>query len=298
MTAPFGYRDPDGDVNLEEALGPHLQHYVMIIVSGAAGTIRHDFPLPDEDAPAGSVIRLGWGNPPRASACGEVAVHPSFVWDVCGYYLRLGVHWTATKKELRLAFLLLDPQQQDEHLLYCLTQLLDDVTRRAYDRMELGGIFTWDREVAAALRRRAAREAGRRTKEGQEVTADEVMDEMGFPCQQPQQALPEAPVPSRSRWTAQWGYYLIVGPQGAPRADPVLLEAWQGMIAAALRERGISMAFAVGQGQGDSPVVLRDINEPCIFVFNQKGASPQQAREAIEMGISLGIVETAGNGDI
>jgi hypothetical protein len=298
MTAPFGYRGPDGDINLDEALGPHLRHYTGIMILAAADKFVILSSEPDAGTADGTVIRVGYGRPTRASACGDVAVQPSFVWDVCAYYLRLGVHWRATKKDLRLAFLAADPQQRNEQLLYCLTQLLDDTVRAAYDRQPLGGMFLWDRDVMAAIKRTAAQEAGRRMSEGGEATAGDVMGEMGFrelPREEAyeearQEMRPQAPQAPVSRWAAQWGHYVVAGRYGVPEADQELLEAWQGLVAAALRERGITRPFAVAQGGEDAPVVLRNINEPCIFVITDKGASPQKAREAVEMGISQGII--------
>jgi hypothetical protein len=300
MTAPFGYRSPDGDIDLERALGPHLGHYVGTMVAGATGSRTQVLALGGAETEAGLLVRRAYGQPTRASSCGTVAVQPSFVWDACAYYLRLGVHWTASKKELRLAYLALSPDDGDEQLHYCLMQLLDDRVRFAYDRVPLGGIFTWDRDVAAALRRVAAQEAARRVAEdGAEFSTDEVMEEMGFGPQPPEEdGDPEQPpgAPARpadvvsSRWEMQWGHYVLAGPGSFPRADAALLEAWQGMVAAALRERGIVMEFAVAQGPEDSPMVLRDVKEDCIFVVTDKGASPQMAQRAVEMGISLGMV--------
>jgi hypothetical protein len=309
MTSPFGYRGPDGDILLEEALGPHLLHYVGIMVSGAADRFVTLPSEPDGDVPSGTVIRLGCGCPTRASACGEVAVQPSFVWDVCGYYLRLGVHWTATKKDLRRAFLELDPRRENEQLCYCLAQLLDDVIRSAYDRMPLGGMFLWDRDVMAVIKRAAAREAGRRMSQGGQASADEVMGEMGFrqiprdeAYEETRRARPQAPQgtaePPASRWAQQWGHYFLAGPQGIPRLDAARLESWQGLVAAALRKRGIMAEFAVAQGFADSPLVLRNINEPCIFVLTEESASPEKATEAVEMGIRLGIVTDNSLGGI
>jgi hypothetical protein len=307
VTAPFAYRGPDGEILLEDALGPHLQHYVAVMVSGAAGTRMQVIALGGGDTPHGLLIRQAYGRPTRASPCGEVAVQPSFVWDACAYYLRLGVHWTATKKELRIAYLAADPQQADARLHYCLTQLMDDVIRAAYDRVPLGGVFLWDRDIAAQIKRAAAAEAARRMADGGEATAGDVMDEMGFqevPREQAYEeareeagpaAVEEAP---RLLWGSRWGHYVLSGPQGAPRADTALLEAWQGMVAAALRERGMTAPFAVAQGSEGDPLVLRDINEPCIFVMTQKGTSPDMAREAVEMGITLGIVTDDATGDI
>lgn len=313
MTAPFAYRGPDGDLNLEEALGPHLRHYVGVMVSGADGTrawaIAEGRVLDDAGVQEGRLVRFGYGQPTRASSCGDVAVQPSWVWDACAYYFRLRVHWSATRRELRLAYLALDPQEQDTHLKYCLIQLMDPVIRRAYDRVPLGGVFLWDRDIAAQIKRAAAAESARRMSEGTEATIDDVMDEMGFrqrpreevyeearePSPEASRQLPEA---SEQRWTVRWGHYVLHGPQGFPAADPAALEAWQGAVAAALRGHGIVTGFAVAQGSEGDPLVLRNINEPCIFVLTEKGTSPEKASEAVEMGITLRMVTDSSQGGI
>lgn len=301
MTRPFAYRDPDGDIDLDRALGQHLVHYVGVMVSGAADirpeALRSDCALPLE----GTLVRFSHGRPVRASSCGTVAIVPSFSWDVCAYYLILGVSWRATRGEIRRAYVARcarrGGQVQEERLTYVTAQLSDPETRRAYDMTPLGGVFLRDREVAAAIRRKASAEAGRRMSEGEDITADEVMSEMGFQAVPPEQeqegrgkpaerpARPRAP-----RWAVQWGHYAVAGPQGIQRPDEAVLEAWQGMVAAALRECGITAVFAVAQGPGESPMVLRDINEGCIVFVTGERASPEKAQEAVRMGVSLGYV--------
>lgn len=304
MTVPFGYRDADGDINLEEALGDHLRHYVTIMVSGVNGTRTQQLALGRTETEHGALLRQGFGRPTAASSCGTLAVQPGWSWDVCGYYRRLRVRWTATKREIRVAYREIWARTgvQDERLTYTVSQLTDDRIRRAYDMVPLGGIFTWDRDVEARIKRAAADEAmRRRMDEGDEVTADDVLEEMGVkqPPPDPDDPEQERDRPPRarwSRWEARWGHYLLAGPQGSPEPVEGLLEAWQGMVAAALRERGIVMSFAVGHGHKSAPLVLRDVKEACIFIVTEAEASPEKAKEAVEMGINLGIVENNPGG--
>jgi hypothetical protein len=302
VTAPYAYRGPDGEILLEEALGDHLRHYVGIMVAGAVGSRTQVLALGGADTPHGLLVRHGYGLPTRASSRGTLAVSPEWSWDVCGYYVALGVRWTATKREVRLAYVAAcareDGQEQDEYLTYVLAQLSDERVRRAYDLTPLGAVFLLDKYVAMRIKKAAAAEASRRMAGGEEATTEDVLDEMGLheepprpghgdgeepPQEEPQQA-------PASRWRLQWGHYVLSGAQGAAAAGAVLLEAWQGMVAAALRERGIVTEFAVAQGSASSPLVLQDVKEPCIFVLTEKGASPEKAREAVEMGITLRIV--------
>lgn len=305
MTVPFGYRDADGDINLEEALGDHLRHYVTIMVSGVNGTRTQQLALGRTETEHGALLRQGFGRPTRASSCGTVAVAPGWSWDVCAYYLVLGVRWTASRGEIRRAYVArcarAGGQVQEERLTYIVAQLTDPVIRRAYDQVPLGGIFTWDRDVEASIKRAAAAEASQRMARGEEVSADDVLEEMGVkappqddPGEEPERK--QLPAARRGRWESQWGHYLLAGPQGSPPPADGLLEAWQGMVAAALREHGIVMSFAVGHGHGDAPLVLQDVKEPCIFIVTEAEASPEKAKAAVEMGINLGIVENNPGG--
>lgn len=301
---PYQYRTPGGDIDLDRALGAALPHYARLIVEGMADPRPEAFAPDPEPAPDG-VVRYGHGRPVHASSCGGLAVRPEFSWDVCAYYLLLGVRWTATRGEIRRAYVAAcarpHGQEQEERLTYALAQLSDEGIRRAYDMTPLGGVFFQDRDVEASIRRAASAEAGRRMSEGDDITADEVMEEMGFttvPRRSPREAPSRPARPSAPPWSSQWGYYAVSGPQGSVTPRGVLLEAWQGMVAAALREEGIVTDFAVAQGAEDSPVVLRDVNKSCIFVLTGKGASPGEAIVAVKMGISLGYVADKRTGDI
>jgi hypothetical protein len=309
VSRPYAYRDADGDVDLEEALGPHLRHYVTLMVAGAQGTRNQVLALGGSPSPHGTLLRQAPGRPARASACGALALLPEWSWDACGYYVSLGVRWTATKGEIRRAYIAAcarpGGQEQDEYLTYVVAQLSDPAVRRAYDMTPLGGVFLRDKYVAARIKRAAAAEASRRTARGEDTATGDVLDEMGLREEPPapQDGSPggpptSSPAPPAARWAARWGYYLLSGPQGPPRPDAALLEAWQGMVAAALRERGIAVAFAVGQAHPGAPIVLRDIKEACIFLTTQEGASPEKAREAVEMGVTLEIFGYNADGGI
>jgi hypothetical protein len=296
VSRPYAYRGPDGEIDLEEALGPHLRHYVGIMVAGANGTRTQVLAEGGSATAHGFLVRQAFGRPTRASSRGTVAVSPEWSWDVCGYYVTLGVRWTATKREIRLAYVAAcardDGQEQDEYLTYVVAQLSDPGVRRAYDLTPLGGVFLLDKYIAMRIKKAAAAEASRRMAQGEEAaTTDEVLEEMGLHEEKPPADAGDAPDrPPESLWGLQWGHYVLSGPQGPPRPDTALLEAWQGLVAAALRERGIVTEFAVAQGNIGSPSVLRDSKEPCIFILTETEASPEKAREAVELGIDLGIV--------
>ena len=213
MPDPFGYRNPDGTLRLDELLGERcVRHYTRILSGSsdqfAAMQLSMAAQAPEaaagQDAPwreprRGVITDDGWLLSPegardrRASSCTELAVQPMACWDVCGYYRRLGVGWRATKKEIAQAQLRIDPGRNDGRVSYAVAQLLDPVIRRAYDLMPLGGLFMGDREVRETIERAAAREAAARNAaayaadpeayaEAMEAATDqgEVLREWGF----------------------------------------------------------------------------------------------------------------------
>lgn len=291
------YRNADGDIDLERAVGAeHMRHYTGTMRSGEGDFMVISKELLEESAAAldyDPLLRHGTGQVTRASSSVTVALRPEICWDVCAYYLLLGVHWRASKGEIRRAYVAAcarpGGQEQTERLTYITAQLLDEGVRRAYNAVRLGDPFLGDRDVMEQVRRNATREAVRRRLDGEEyATTDEVMEEAGVLPQE--KALEMAREAAMGTWSRQWGYYLLDGPLGVPQADTDLLEAWQGMVGAALRARGITMNFAVGLGRQNEALVLRTTKESCIFVATQNGASPQQAMVAVEKGISQGIV--------
>lgn len=215
MTDPYRYRDANGNLLLDELLGPeHVRHYTRILSSSSADfreqqlamerslleeTAPPDAPgqEPWQPQPRGMMTPDGWliapeGSSQReASACTALAMMPQISWDVCGYYRRLGLPWPyvqVTVKQIRLAYLSADPRQEDGEMFYAMSQLVDPFIRRAYDLMPPGGLFMGDRGVRARIDQAAAREASRRNAaaaaagedyDEQEQTAG-VLKEWGF----------------------------------------------------------------------------------------------------------------------
>ena len=311
MTRPYQYRDADGNLVLDEILGlEHVRHYTRILTSASpefaeqqrrmdeagARSWRDPVPVPwRAERLEDGLVRMKSYLPAVASSCTDLERLPSFCWDVCGYYRRLGAHWRATVRELRVAYNTVDPEQTDERVMYALTQLLDPEVRRLYDLMPLGGVFLLDKDVNAAIKRAAAREAARRSRDGEDGgSRADVMGEWGFDEVSPEEgqeravAASRAPAPRQRSWGSSWGHYALVRPgtDWAEMPDAEEMGEWQAMIAGALARRGIRIGFAVGAHDGESPLVLRDSNEACIFITG-KGISPEKAEEAVRMGISL-----------
>jgi hypothetical protein len=317
MTRDFQFRDENGNLRLDELLGEaHSRHYQRILEGASpefaerqrrmqtiAPPMAWDAPPPAwraEPAEDG-LVRVKSYLPAVASSCKDLERLPSYCWDVCGYYRRLGVHWKATVRELKVAYNTLDPRQESEPLHYALMQLLNPQIRRVYDLMPLGGVFLLDRDVNEAIKQAAAREAARRMTEsgGRDPRGarDDVMSDWGFDEVSPEEgrqravAASLASAPRTRSWGSSWGYYALVEP-GTDWDDmpgPDEMEAWQKMVGDALAARGIKTRFAVGAHDSDSQIVLRDSNEACIFITG-KGISPDKANHAIRMGISLGHI--------
>jgi hypothetical protein len=319
MTRPFEFRDENGNLILDQALGAeHVAHYTRILASASpefaeAQRRLETLGLRDwRDPPAAAwrterveddLIRLRSHLPAVASSCRDLVPLVTHVWDVCGYYRRLRLCWRAmvgaTVKALRLAALALDPRQEDERLMYALTQLLNPGVRRAYDLMQLGGLFLLDRDVNAGIRKAAAREAAARSMAGDPnvgASADDVMRDWGFDQVSDEEAVQRAQGAVTGRllsWGSSWGYYALFRP-GADWRDlpgPEEMGEWQAMVGAALDGMGIRIRFAVGAHDEDSQIVLHDSNETCIFITG-KGISPEKATEAVRMGISLRQIRT------
>jgi hypothetical protein len=103
----------------------------------------------------------------------ELESWPSVVWDVNGYYWSLGVHFRATRRQLKDAYRARGGED-DAYLTYVFSQLLDPQIRRAYDAKPLGSVF-WDKYVEKKVRDRAHQMAIQH-----EVDADVILRQWGF----------------------------------------------------------------------------------------------------------------------
>ena len=322
MTEPFHYRNADGSLRLDELLGERcVRHYTRILSSSneqfaamqlaMAPAEAEDVPdtwTPWQEPLQGVRTPEGWVVAPRgaaereASSCQELALLPAFVWDVCGYYRRLGVPWKATRTQIRLAYLAKDPMSRSEPLHYAMTQLLDPLIRRAYDLMPLGGLFMGDREVRELIERQAAMAASARNAEAffddEQVSQDDVLKEWGF-----EKGLSEEEARERldggfrhgrgsdelgsslPDWETSWGWYWMSDPDdcwtGEPCEDIALLETWQAMVASALTAAGVRTRFAVGIWQGNGARSWRDGNKGCIFFIGRGRCTQREATEAV-----------------
>lgn len=331
MTDPFQYRDANGNLRLDELLGEeYVRHYTRILSSSSEEFSATQLSMAVQAPPAGDpggayswreprrgvLTSDGWLLSPEgtaerwASSVTDLAVQPGICWDVCGYYRLLRVHWRADARELRVAYLEVNPDDSSEPVRYAYMQLRDPVIRRAYDMTPLGGLFMGDRDVRAMIERRAAVEAARRNAEAgiagedfePEARHKEVLRDWGFEKASAEEATSRLAGggfrqgtasdelgSTLASWERNWGWYRMTDPydddpwEGVPgRELAALLERWQAMIARALSARRRRVEFAVGIWPGNEPKAWRDSNEPCIvFLVGQGHPTQQRANEAV-----------------
>jgi hypothetical protein len=344
MSEAFAYRNENGDIILDKALGEKdARHYVKILTSGSeefrvmqlrAAVATAPPEQQDEHWYAwreprwGAIAVLdglnlyrGGTGEETCSSCQGLTVLPEIIWDVCGYYRRLGFddwrEWRhLTTRQLRFRYLALDPANEREDLYYAFCQLRDPVIRKAYDLQPLGGLFFGDRDVRAMIERLAALEAARRNAEtlrddpeGYQPFADQgrVLSEWGL-----EKGVSEEEARERLRdqfeaeseplgtaagalgetlngWDRWWSFYELADPYDdlPPAPDVAVLEVWQALLCSAFTARGLSTRFSVGFWPGHGPKVWRDSKGSCILFTGTGQPTQRMADEAVEGFIAL-----------
>jgi len=329
MTDPDRYRDPSGDLILDEVLGDRCaRHYIRILTSSSdqfaamqlaaavdappeeAGTAWSAWQVPD---PGGRIIdglfllREGTG-PDAAASTQSLQPYPPVIWDVCGYYRRLGFDWREFRqvgpKQVRMRYLSLDPRQEDHDLFYAADQLLDPLIRRAYDAQPLGGLFLGDRDVRLMLERLAAREAARRIAEArrydpdgdeeparqQDVLAEWGFDKSGVSAEEARERLASSALGAtlEKTWEGAWSWYVLAEPGHRSEAPGGVLEDWQQMVASALSAAGATVQFSVGYRPGRNGArSWHDSKQPCIFFIGDEPPSRSLADQAVREYLGL-----------
>lgn len=263
-----------------------------------------------QPAPAG-LLQQGRG-PDRCSTSQELALSPQICWDVCRYYRRLGLHWKATRKEIRHALheLKATVGAGKPDLIYAAKQLLDETIRREYDRVPLGMLFLKDKDVVALLKRAAQQAASAMAARGFHQTPEDVLGSWGFNVNPPtgpggggeKSQAPAASLPSllraTARWHSQWSWYY----------DPVMLnhplgwreerlEEWQHLLVSAFARRGLRAQFAVGLCDAETFSVRPVPNAGILVILLGSGEpSPELAADAVDVwGL---IQQTQSQGDM
>jgi hypothetical protein len=226
-------------------------------------------------------VRLGWG-PHQWSASTELAVPIALRWDVNGYYAALGVEPTATRRQLREAYQALDGQSS-VYLTYVLKQLLNPVTRAAYDNAPLGYPFLDDYQNEA-LQRRASHEAGRRSREGAATSKDQVLDEWGYVMVDEGVDSVSQSGEDRDRKAEPMRYSYYGWRTSSFLPDTEILQRWQAVLAAAAATLKVAPKLSFGvTGLSDQSYILNAVDgQPVIFFPEGEEPTDSVAREAIE----------------
>lgn len=277
----------------------------------SATTAPADNPAPRQRAAIAAAERLeswedemllkhGWG-PDQCSASQELVPSPLISWDVCGYYRRLGVPWTATRKQIREALHRHGATLGGGNaaLIYAASQLLDEAIRREYDRVPLGGLFLKDKDTEDRLKRAAHAAASAQAARGRpEVTPEDVLGDWGFsvgPRGGPNgegregqaSAAPPPPPPGpplgrlTSFWELSWSWYAEPGQLLNRRTEA--LEAWQQLLIQAFAAAGVRTRFAVGLCGAETFSVRPAPDQQTVVILLGKGdPSPEKATQAVE----------------
>lgn len=201
------------------------------------------------------------------------------VHDVNGYYARLGVPPTASKREIREAYQALDGQS-DAELTEIFKVLINRERRAAYDAKQPGTTFVDRAAVQTILRQAAARAAQENAEYGTGRTARDIIEtlaeETGNPVLQflasgSTEGFDDDGTRGRhpsSSPPAAWSYsYLLLA---STCEDVARLAQWQEGLAQALAGRGYTH-FAVGFHAASTQqfLVMRDLGIPVVFLHEE-----------------------------
>lgn len=282
-------------------IGELLQHYDQFLHAGR-GTFHVMPPLDESQRDLISVfpeaeeaiLRVGWG-PDLCSSSTVLVVLPEIIWDVNGWYRRLGVKPDATRRQLRQAYYALDGPSSPR-LSYILKQLLTRKIRREYDLCRLGELYMKDQAVIDAIKREAARLASEHNarmhqqgvRDAMKTYAD-ALDDLGY--EQGGIADPEPDDPPEPK-DDPWKYAFFR--QGAWSTGKIM-DAWQQALVRELSRRRIRSVFAVGSYRG--PGAVRPVrHDGRLIFFLREGHKPgdSEAFLAVQAAVREGLVISAG----
>lgn len=224
---------------------------LVIPASVSGGTaVTSKWTAPDEVTMYASPTPFSPYSPLVCSSSLELESWPSVVWDVNWYYWVLGVHFRATRRQLREGYQAQDGAD-DDYLTYVFSQLLDPAVRRAYDAKPLGSVF-WDKYIEQKVRARAHRLALQH-----QVDADEILKQWGFA--EPEEIADEEADGARLDMTQKPGKDEVTSPGGSytfyiwrtktyllSESDLQLARQWRQAILDECYHDHVTTQFAVG----------------------------------------------------
>jgi len=196
-------------------------------------------------------------DPEFCSTSVDIVRRPEIIWDVNEYYRLLGLNnYRAKKIELKNAFL-----EKDGHSSALITnafkQLLDPEIRQEYDAMPLGERYMNDPYMQDEVKQKAQKVANKRQQDGEEVSTEDVLNEMGFgvdkeeeenaePASQVEEHEPEDWDDYPYDWFFSYFLWKSISMDLAPLAK------WQEAIRKGLVLAGVKTYFGVGWLGGSS----------------------------------------------
>lgn len=232
-------------------------------------------------------VRLGVG-PDVWSTCTALVPVVPVCHDVNGYYRELGVDWQATRKELAQAYMARGGMGS-VRLTYVFKQLLNRKVREAYDKTPAGEVFLDDyTDEQVRLERKARSEAARRRIQGETVSVETVLDEMGYFVLDEGEVDRVSPIVNdrgqhkKEPW--KYSYYVWKTTSYSP-VEGDRLRMWQGLLSTAASLCGSAPRLAIGiTALSDQSFMLGDVNgTPVVFFSETTVPDLSVAKEAIEL---------------
>jgi hypothetical protein len=315
------------EIDLDQVLTPEeRRHYEKFLGAGfrittfvhpheerpwtwTATSIREDEPSPgrwgeiraaeQRETRDGLLVKRGSG-PDTCSSSQVLALSPEWCWDVCNYYGRLGLHWKATRRQIREA---LTKSRAlvgggSEYLTYAASQLLNQQIRREYDRCPLGALFLKDKVVVGLLKQAATQAASAMAARGfHQTTPEDILGSWGFSVDPPggpggegedgqvPASLPPSPYRASPGWANQWGwYYDPQAPESLLSWSEDRMMRWQLLLIREFARRGMNIQFAVGICSAET-FSIRPAPDPGILVIllGEGEPTPELAADAADM---------------
>jgi hypothetical protein len=239
----------------------------------AAEPVQPVLPSDDPKDPLcfGVPVRLGRG--PLSWSTSTALVHVGRIChDVNGYYRDLGVEWTATRRELAEAYMA-KGGMGSVRLTYVFKQLLNSKTREAYDRTPKGETFPDDyTDEQLRLERKARKAAARRRIQGEAVSVEDVLDEMGYTVLTDDEVDSVSPIgkDQSNRRAEPWEYSYYAWKTSSYLPDVSRLQRWQELLSTAATRYGERPEMIIGTtALSDQPFMLENVNGSPVVFFSE-----------------------------
>lgn len=209
-------------------------------------------------------IQEGKETPMVASTDRSLVKNLGFSWDVNGWYRLLGVPFpyvNATPGAISQSYVALGGQSSPR-MTYVLKRLLNRSVRAEYDMMPLGMEYLDDEQVQARMREQIRAEQLRRAALGEEITSDQVAQEMGYDWEPldtdsggPHTGRSSIRQPTVTGWF--YGYWLWKVSRYELHDFEDRLQEWQSLLIREINSKGHRGRIGVGVIGGGSQYGIR-----------------------------------------